>query len=350
MWKVTPAKLERLLEMDLKGNLNPIIFIWGQPGIGKTQIVQQVCSRLSYRLLVLEVSTLHPYALSGIPVPHVRQKKVELLPLSFISDIEREHSKVVLFLDDFGAADPQQQRIALSITTYRQIGDFKLPPNCRIVVATNREEDAAYVITPSYAVLNRSKHYRLVPSFDDWVNWLRRVHGDKEPLLSLVVRFLLLNQHHFCWQPELAIKKRAVAYPTPRSWTNFILDAYQVSDLDELALLCASWVGDEGASDFYQFCLVSDAELSSVINKPVSISRYDKVKQFLVLRRLVSDIRKGGGDDDRLIEVLEEATQHVDDDVVGSLIPEISGSLKLELVRARLSGRLLKGDSSTATT
>lgn len=347
MWKVTPARLERLLELDLKSDLNPIIFIWGQPGIGKTQIVQQVCSRLSYQLLTLEVSTLHPYALSGIPVPHVREKKVELLPLSFISEIGKANSKVVLFLDDFGAADPQQQRIALSITTYRQIGDFKLPSDCRIIVATNREEDAAYVITPSYAVLNRSKHYHLLPSFEDWVRWLKATHHDKEPLLGLVVKFLTLKQEYFSWPPELAIKKRTVAYPTPRSWTNFIQDAYRVSNVDELVLLCASWVGEEAASEFYQFCLVSEGEMASIIKKPSSISKYDKVKQLLILRRLVSDIKEGRKDSENLIAVLEEALRHVEDDVVGSLLPEIEGDIKMELMRARLSSRLLKGSFSS---
>lgn len=341
MWKITPAELEKMLMNDILSPLNPIVFIWGQPGVGKTQIVQQICQTLQLPLVIIEVSTIHPYALSGIPIPNIRQKRVEMLPLSFISQIE-EHKdkKMVLFLDDFGAADPQQQRIALSITTYRQVGDFALPEKCSIVIATNREEDAAYVITPSYAVLNRAKHYRLVPSFDDWIKWMKRNHGDKEPLLSMVIKFLISNPSFFCWTPETAIKKRTVAYPTPRTWTNFIVENYRVLDLSELAKRCAAWVGDECASAFYQFHLIEEEKIQEVIEKPTSIQKYSKIHQILIIERVIQRVKEQSTP--QMVSRLQKILENVENDVLSSVLPKLKNGESLEKLCAIFSVKLVK--------
>jgi MoxR-like ATPase len=338
MWEVSPSELYHYLKEDLRlGEKCPVIFIWGQPGIGKTMIVQQLAAELGYHLAVLEVSTIHPYALSGIPVPNIPRKMVEMLPLKFIAELrEHEDDDCIVFLDDFGAADPYQQRIALSLTTYRAIGDAKLPKRARLIIATNREEDAAYVITPSYAILNRVKHYNLSPKFEDWVAWMHKNYPEKEELLQIVSGFLASHPQNFCWTPEEAIKRKTAAYPTPRSWTNFIANTDALSDIKELARRCSFWVGKETAAEFYKFCLISEEEMRAIMKNPQLLKRKTKGWQILALSHIIDTYYKQPeckGD----VETLEVLLSSVSNDVLAAILPRLSGSLELEKLRARLS-------------
>lgn len=347
MWEISPMELYSYLKEDLKRGENcPIIFIWGQPGIGKTAIVHQLAAELGYYLIVLEVSTIHPYALSGIPVPDMRRKAVELLPLKFISELrEHENDDCIVFLDDFGAADPYQQRIALSLTTYRAIGDAKLPSKARLIIATNREEDAAYVITPSYAILNRVKHYNLVPKFDDWLMWMHRSFPEKQSLTQLVASFLTAYPQYFCWSPEMAIKRRTAAYPTPRSWTNFIVDTCEsvVGNIRELVLRCSFWVGREVASDFYKFCLIPEEEVRRILKQPQLLKQKPKVWQILILSHIINTVYKKQNNVD--IKGLEGLLKVVSNDVIAAILPQMGGHPELEKLRARLSLQIV-GENS----
>mgnify|MGYP000420135654 CR=1 FL=1 len=349
MWEVSPSQLYAYLKEDLQQGENcPIIFIWGQPGIGKTMIVQQISAELGYYLVVLEVSTIHPYALSGIPVPDVSRKMVELLPLRFVAEVrEHQDDDCIIFLDDFGAADPYQQRIALSLTTYRAIGDAQLPKKARLIIATNREEDAAYVITPSYAILNRVKHYNLAPKFEDWVAWVHKTYPHKSSLLQLVISFLTAHPQFFCWTPEMAIKRRTAAYPTPRSWTNFISNTPEdiIADTKELALRCSFWVGKEVATEFYKFCLISEEEIRAILKNPSLIKLKNKVWQILTISHILNTIYKQHPTEGNL-RVLEALLGMVTNDVVAAILPSLSGLPELERLRARLSAQIVSGKKS----
>jgi hypothetical protein len=346
VWDVSPSDLYNYLKEDLQlGEKCPIIFIWGQPGIGKTMIVQQIAQELGYHLVVLEVSTIHPYALSGIPVPNIRRRMVELLPLRFVEEV-RQHEKedCIIFLDDFGAADPYQQRIALALTTYRAIGDAALPPSARLVIATNREEDAAYVITPSYAILNRVKHYNLVPKFEDWVSWMHRHYAKTKPtLLELVVSFLTSHPSHFCWTPETAIRKRTAAYPTPRSWANFIANTPEeaIQNPKEIGQRCSFWVGKETATEFYKFCLVPQDEVKAILRNPKLIRQKSRVWQILFINHIIETMYKSEKAIDK--KDLEDLLKNVSNDVLAAVLPNLQGDPELEKLRAQLSLQIVSG-------
>jgi hypothetical protein len=273
---------------------------------------------------------------------------VELLPLRFVEEV-RQHEKedCIIFLDDFGAADPYQQRIALALTTYRAIGDAALPPSARLVIATNREEDAAYVITPSYAILNRVKHYNLVPKFEDWVSWMHRHYSKTKPtLLELVVSFLTAYPSHFCWTPETAIRKRTAAYPTPRSWANFIANTPEeaIQNPKELGQRCSFWVGKETATEFYKFCLIPQDEVKAILRNPKLIRQKNRVWQILFINHIIETMYKSGKAIDT--KGLEDLLKNVSNDVLAAVLPNLQGNPELEGLRAQLSLQIVSGEEN----
>lgn len=266
MVEVTPAKLKEHLICDFQRSSYPV-YIWGAPGTGKSSIVAQVCEQMNLKLVLLSVALEHPYTLGGLPAVLWRERSVTKLPPSYIKNLK----DAVLFLDDFAASDPAQQRVALTLTTYRRVGDYDLDKSVRIVFASNRVEDNSFIIRPSMAVLNRVKHYLLVPSLDDWLDFLLERSAPLDEisefgtkvwcgLIPYIVAFMKTQPNRLF--SDVSKVGNTVAYPTPRSWFNALSDLslYFKEGKLELPLnkeasvvantVVGSWVGGDAARYF----------------------------------------------------------------------------------------------------
>lgn len=265
MVEVTPRKLKEHLVHDLAYPYP--VYIWGAPGVGKSSIVAQVAQELGLDLVLLSVALEHPYTLGGLPVVLWRERSVTKLPPAYLKELKN----AVLFLDDFAASDPSQQRVALTLTTYRRVGDFELDKSVRVVFASNRVEDSSFVIRPSMAVLNRVKHYTLVPSLSDWLIYLYErcaplneinEFGNKvwSNLFPYVVAYLRTQPKKFFSDASKEVTD--VAYPTPRSWFNALCDLSLYAkegkikiplgdeDVDTAIVVVGGWVGADTAKMF----------------------------------------------------------------------------------------------------
>jgi len=253
----------------------------------------------------MNVALEHPHTLGGFPVPRWKEGVMDRLPPKVITSLGE---KGILFLDDFAAAEPQQQRVSLSLTTYRTVGDYKLPEGIRVVFASNRIEDFSYVIKPSFAILNRCKHYILYPSLEDWNEWLceRGVPVEKfSPSLwgkfvptetaAIVSTFLKFFPQFFFSEPSELDTEMTVSYPTPRSWTNFIRDLglfvkengypekslMEILQSDEVPFLLSAWVGTSPLLNFTQFLSVDMKILDEVMKKPEILLKMSMTEQSL---------------------------------------------------------------------
>jgi Cdc6-like AAA superfamily ATPase len=54
-------------ESTMQGGFNKPIFIFGAPGIGKTEIVSQVCEELNIELLTVDLQFMDPADFLGVP-------------------------------------------------------------------------------------------------------------------------------------------------------------------------------------------------------------------------------------------------------------------------------------------
>lgn len=263
MARVRPSELREFLLRDLREN-KYIVFIWGQPGVGKSSIVAQCAAELGLSVYPLSVALEHPHALGGFPAINWRERSVSKFPPSYAKSLEN----CVLFLDDFAASDPSQQRIALSLTTYRRIGDTPLPDSTRVVLASNRVEDLSYIVRPSLAVMNRMKHYTLIPSLEDWIEFMLEKFASAPPILHYTIAYLSIYPQHFCYSPS-ELSAGDMSYPTPRTWDMLVSDINSAVETGFLAfppqsaddkrkfeLLCQSCIGEQIGQNFANFACV----------------------------------------------------------------------------------------------
>ena len=202
------------------------IFLWGPPGIGKSDIVKQITENLSNSHLIdVRLSLWEPTDIKGIPYYDAKQSKMVWAPPSELPDEEMasHFDHIVLFLDEMNSAAPAVQAAAYQLILNRRVGQYKLPDNVLIVAAGNREADKGVTYRMPAPLANRFIHLELAVDFDDWAQWAtdNRIHRDVVGYLTFAKKDL------YDFDP----KSPSRSFATPRSWS-FVSELLE-DDLDE---------------------------------------------------------------------------------------------------------------------
>lgn len=188
----------------LAQNKQPI-FLWGPPGIGKSQVVKQTADRIGVALLDVRAILLDPVDLRGIP--HITSEGLtKWCAPSFLP----QQGQGILFLDELNAAPPLVQAACYQLVLDRQIGEYHLPDGWSIVAAGNREQDRAVTHKMPSALANRFVHIDFTVDFKEWIRWAQACKLAPEIIAFLQFRPALLHD----FDPE----KSGRAFPSPRSW------------------------------------------------------------------------------------------------------------------------------------
>jgi len=220
------------------------VFLWGAPGIGKSELVAQITEDLGGKLYDLRLALMDPSDLKGVLYYNpTRGDATWSAPPDLPTKEEAaQYPVVVLFLDEMNSAAPATQAAAYQLVLNRRVGTYELPDNCVIVAAGNRESDRGVTYRMPAPLANRFVHLTLRPDYDTWFQWAiqNSVHKD-------VVGYITGNKVDlFNFDP----KAGNAAFATPRSWTfvSELLDE-EMSD-NELMDLVSGTVGEGVALKF----------------------------------------------------------------------------------------------------
>jgi hypothetical protein len=190
------------------------IFLWGPPGIGKSDIVAQITNSLTNSYLIdVRLSLWEPTDIKGIPYFNSNANTMSWAPPSELPSEEfaAKYDNIVLFLDEMNSAAPSVQAAAYQLILNRKVGTYKLPDNVMIVAAGNREADKGVTYRMPAPLANRFIHLEMAVNFDDWFQWAvdNKQHKD-------VVGYLqFAKQDLYDFDP----KSPSRSFATPRSWS-----------------------------------------------------------------------------------------------------------------------------------
>ena len=202
------------------------IFLWGPPGIGKSDIVQQITDSLTNSLLIdIRLSLWEPTDIKGIPYFDSNSGTMVWGAPAELPDAEMaaKYDNIVLFLDEMNSAAPAVQAAAYQLILNRRVGQYELPDNVMIVAAGNREADKGVTYRMPAPLANRFVHLEMRVDFDDWFQWAvtNNIHKD-------VVGFLTFSKKDLY---DFDPKSPSRSFATPRSWS-FVSELLE-DDLDE---------------------------------------------------------------------------------------------------------------------
>jgi hypothetical protein len=196
------------------------VMIWGPPGIGKSEIIEQIGKDSNRNVIDLRLLLLEPTDLRGIPYFNSKQNKMDWAPpVDLPSDPKATD---ILFLDEINAAPQSVQAAAYQLILNRRIGTYKLPEGVSIVAAGNRESDRGVTYRMPSPLANRMLHIEMAVNFEDWVDWATKngIHAD-------VVGYLTFAKNDlYDFDPRSSSR----AFATPRSWS-FVSDMLASSGL-----------------------------------------------------------------------------------------------------------------------
>ena len=243
------------LTIETGGRLRtiPAPFLWGAPGVGKSDGVRQLADNLSQntgkRVVVTDVRLLlfSPVDLRGVPVADQNREFTNWLrPRIFHMD-SAEDCVNILFLDELSAAPQSVQAAAYQICLDRRVGEHELPENCIVICAGNRTTDRSVSYKMPKALCNRLMHFQIEPSYVQWKRWALANNIDER-----IIGFLSFDNSRLCVEPDSS----DLAYPTPRSWS-FVSRVIQgAEDLKKAHLLISSCVGVDTALCFEEWCRI----------------------------------------------------------------------------------------------
>jgi hypothetical protein len=313
--QVKPSSVTNIVNRAFQAN-RPV-FIWGPPGIGKSDIVQQITDSLGNSLMIdMRLALMEPTDLRGYPFRNPETNTMEWAPPADLpsEELASQYDNIVLFLDELNSAPPSVQAAAYQLILNGRVGQYVLPKNTKIVAAGNRETDRGVTYRMPAPLANRFRHVNMEVNFEDWSQWAmnNNVHPD-------VVGYLSFSKGDlFDFDP----KSSSQSFATPRSWT-FVsemigADGFESADAFEQKAEIAGAIGEGMAIKFVEHRKIAsklpnpeqiiDASVKKLDNK---LSKEISAKYSLVvgIAYELNELFKNTGIDDKFRKALNNVVR-----------------------------------------
>lgn len=213
------------------------LFVWGPPGVGKSDSVRQAAAALGVQLIDFRAALRDAVDIMGLPGARDGVTFYNLpagLPVT---------GSGILFLDEINSAPAQTQAALYQLVLDRRVGDYALPDGWQIVAAGNRMTDRGVVHRMPDPLIDRFVHVDYEPDLSDWCNWALSSGIRAEVVAFLRFRPALLHSHD--------TSRACHAFATPRGWADVSLIVGLSSVIE--GELVRGRVGDAAAGEFLAF-------------------------------------------------------------------------------------------------
>jgi len=248
------------------------IMITGKPGIGKSDIVAQACRAVGAHVIMVHAVVADPTDAKGMPWVSVTvgtEPEARFIPFHQLKKMIDAKELTVVFLDDFGQAQPSVQASFMQLILARMIDEFEISKEIVFIAATNRRQDIAGVSGILEPVKSRfASIIELITNHDMWDNWaigndseivtVKPRYNEAIPIRPVHMSVIQFIRRHPQWLDKFEASQDMENTSTPRTVAN-------VSQLVKLGLpkhlqtaACAGAAGTELAMAFDTHLLLYD--------------------------------------------------------------------------------------------
>lgn len=255
MHEINTIEAEEFINHVAFRNKLPIM-LWGQPGVGKSQVVAQVTDENTGALVDIRLSQYDSVDLRGLPD---RDNGVTVwnMPstIPFAGNPRFAHispdTPIVLFLDELNSAALSVQAVAYQLINDRAVGEHKLMDNVIVIAAGNRESDRGVTNKMPLPLANRLTHVEVGPDIKSLSRYFTKIG-----IPDVCVGFLNFRKNLIStFDPSKPDK----AFATPRTWERafrLFADTLMPASIKRSAI--AGTVGEGNSLEFFGFIEVYD--------------------------------------------------------------------------------------------
>jgi hypothetical protein len=224
--KVSAKEVTKLLEHSLDTMLHPEygktiptpVCIWGLHGIGKTELVRDLCLEKGYQWAYIAPAQFEEMGdLIGMPSIAETENKVKVTRFIAPEWVPRTEGPGILMIDDVNRADDRILRGIMQLLQNYELVAWALPKKWLIVLTANPDGGDYSVTTMDDAMLTRMLHITMEFDAKSWAIWAEKAGIDPRG-----INFVLSY-------PELINSRRS----TPRSLVQFFQAIQPIENLSE---------------------------------------------------------------------------------------------------------------------
>lgn len=231
--------IEAYLKKDAFGEyLIPVmnqrpIFLMGPPGIGKTQIMEQIAKECQIGLVAYTIT--HHTRQSAVGLPFIKEKTfgekqysvTEYTMSEIIASVYEKMEQTglaegILFIDEINCVSETLAPTMLQFLQCKTFGNQKIPEGWMIVAAGNPPEYNRSVREFDVVTLDRIKKIDVEENFDVW-----KEYAYKANVHPAVISYLELKKNHF-YRIETTVDGKMFA--TARGWEDLskLIQVYEM--------------------------------------------------------------------------------------------------------------------------
>ncbi|MCR5793627.1 MAG: AAA family ATPase, partial [Lachnospiraceae bacterium] len=213
------------------------ILLMGAPGIGKTQIMEQIARECEIGLVSYTIT--HHTRQSAVGLPMIKEKTyqgkeytvTEYTMSEIIGSIYEQMEETglkegILFIDEINCVSETLAPMMLQFLQCKTFGNQTVPDGWIIVTAGNPPEYNKSVKEFDMVTLDRLRVIHAEPDYEAW-----KVYAHKKHLHPVLLSYLDLKPQHF-YLVETQVD--GLRYVTARGWEDLsnLMEVYESLDLD----------------------------------------------------------------------------------------------------------------------
>ena len=204
-YTLRPSELAATLKILVEAR-QPVM-VWGGPGIGKSEVAQQVAAEGGRAYYDVRALLLDPVDLRGIPWRdddnRTRWAPPDFLPPTDSTDL------YLVNLEELPSGVPMVQAALFQLVRDRKCGEYELPEGASLMACGNREGDRGITHRMPTPLASRFVHLEIKVDPSDWCEWGAANGIAPETLFFIQLRPELLN----VFDPQ----SREAAFACPRA-------------------------------------------------------------------------------------------------------------------------------------
>lgn len=245
------------IEFNIENNIKHAVLGLGAPGIGKSQIIQQIGRKYGYKVIDIRLPQMSEVEIGGLIYPNEDKTKTRWLTPEILPDESRDGKNTILLLDEITSCTKRVQVAAYQLILDRRIGQYELPEGTFVIALGNREEDDGVYVQMAGPLADRFEIHNIDIDFDSWKN----EYALKNDIHPYVIKYLSYKPSSLHTQVP---GSEEMLFATPRSWER-VSDILMIdSDVTKPVVANKIYgnIGGAEAKMFIDFCKSKSAVIT----------------------------------------------------------------------------------------